>query len=74
MSDAPASASPGPVGKCPICGKPRDQRFRPFCSRQCRDRDFLAWADGRYAIPATPDPDEEELEAASRAQDVDRDD
>jgi endogenous inhibitor of DNA gyrase (YacG/DUF329 family) len=46
-------------GRCPICGKPRDHRFRPFCSRACRDRDFLAWADGRYAIPAVEDTDEE---------------
>ena len=46
-------------GRCPICGKPRDPRLRPFCSRACRDRDFLAWADGRYAIPAVEDTDEE---------------
>ena len=55
MTDAPNQG-----GRCPICGKPRDARFRPFCSRQCRDRDFLAWADGRYAIPVLPEPDEEE--------------
>ncbi len=52
--------------RCPICGKPRDARYRPFCSRLCRDRDFLGWADGRYAIPAvetdeeSPAPDEED--------------
>lgn len=41
-----------PVPRCPLCGKPRTERFRPFCSRTCRDRDFLLWADGRYALPA----------------------
>jgi hypothetical protein len=23
----------------------------PFCSKTCRDRDLLAWLDGRYALP-----------------------
>lgn len=51
-----------PKGRCPICGKPRDQRFRPFCSRTCRDRDFMAWADGRYAVPAVEQTDDEDVE------------
>ena len=38
--------------RCPVCGKPRDERFRPFCSARCRDRDLLNWLGGRYAIPA----------------------
>jgi endogenous inhibitor of DNA gyrase (YacG/DUF329 family) len=37
---------------CPICGKPRDPLFRPFCSRACRDRDLMNWLDGRYAVPS----------------------
>ena len=24
---------------CPICGKPRQPKFAPFCSDRCRDRD-----------------------------------
>jgi endogenous inhibitor of DNA gyrase (YacG/DUF329 family) len=47
-----AEKKPVPEPRCPICGKPRDQRYRPFCSRLCRDRDFLNWVDGRYAVPA----------------------
>jgi endogenous inhibitor of DNA gyrase (YacG/DUF329 family) len=35
-----------------MCGKPRDLRFRPFCSRTCRDRDLMNWLDGRYAVPS----------------------
>lgn len=47
--------------RCPTCGRPRQQRFRPFCSATCRDRDLLAWLDGRYRVPAVdvedpPDP------------------
>lgn len=61
-----ARGDPVPDPRCPICGKPRDARFRPFCSRLCRDRDFLSWAEGRYAIPSVeaegevPAPAEEE--------------
>ena len=38
--------------RCPVCGKPRGERFRPFCSARCRDADFLRWLDGKYAVPA----------------------
>jgi endogenous inhibitor of DNA gyrase (YacG/DUF329 family) len=54
MTEAPIAK-----GRCPNCGKPRDPAFRPFCSRGCRDRDFLAWADGRYAIPAVENTEDE---------------
>jgi hypothetical protein len=40
------------VPRCPICGKPRERRFRPFCSAACRDRDLIHWLDGRYAVAA----------------------
>jgi endogenous inhibitor of DNA gyrase (YacG/DUF329 family) len=39
-------------GRCPLCGKPRDQAFRPFCSARCRDLDLGKWFDGSYAVPA----------------------
>ena len=41
--------------RCPACGKPRDPRFRPFCSARCRDRDLLQWLNGAYAIPVVDD-------------------
>jgi endogenous inhibitor of DNA gyrase (YacG/DUF329 family) len=41
-----------PPGRCPICGRPRVHRFRPFCSAACRDRDLLAWIEERYRLPA----------------------
>lgn len=46
--------------RCPVCGRPAAERFRPFCSARCRDRDFLNWLDGRYAIPAQESEAEEE--------------
>ncbi len=44
---------------CPICGKPRDARFRPFCSRRCADVDLNRWLSGVYAVPVTEDDDED---------------
>ena len=40
-----------PARRCPLCGKPSEARFRPFCSARCRDQDLLNWLGGRYAIP-----------------------
>ena len=39
---------------CPICGKPTEQEFTPFCSRGCKDRDLLQWLGEGYRIPAEP--------------------
>lgn len=40
---------------CPVCKKTAAAAFSPFCSQLCRDRDLLAWLDGRYRIPVPPD-------------------
>ena len=37
---------------CPICGAPRSEKYRPFCSRRCADVDLNRWLSGRYAVPA----------------------
>ncbi len=44
---------------CPICQKPADERYRPFCSRRCADVDLGRWLTGSYALPddETPDAD-----------------
>lgn len=38
--------------KCPNCGKPREDKFKPFCSKRCVDVDLARWLNGSYAIPA----------------------
>lgn len=48
---------------CPICAKPAQERFRPFCSRGCADRDLLNWLDGRYVAPAGDEGDLPEADA-----------
>jgi uncharacterized protein len=44
---------------CPICGKPRLQQFRPFCSKRCADVDLNRWLKGVYAVPVTETDDED---------------
>ena len=41
--------------KCPICGKPAVDQFRPFCSKRCADIDLNRWLTGNYVIPARDD-------------------
>jgi endogenous inhibitor of DNA gyrase (YacG/DUF329 family) len=38
-------------GNCPICGRPGEPDYRPFCSRRCADVDLSRWLSGAYAIP-----------------------
>ena len=41
--------------KCPICRKPAEADYRPFCSRRCADVDLQRWLVGAYAVPAEED-------------------
>ena len=61
-----------PHAKCPICGAvttlSADNRWRPFCSEQCRLIDLGEWLDGRRGIPAGEDdvqPEETDLKGPS---------
>ena len=44
--------------RCPACQGPSlfapENRWRPFCSERCRNRDLGAWADEQFRIPAKP--------------------
>lgn len=44
--------------KCPMCGKPTDADFKPFCSKRCADLDLQKWFSGAYAVPGEPVPPE----------------
>lgn len=46
--------------RCPQCGKPVAQDFRPFCSKRCADLDLGRWLDGGYRIPTDEGPGESE--------------
>ena len=56
-----AKAPPG----CAICGRPRVEKYNPFCSKRCADVDLHRWLNGKYAIPASEEPDERERDASS---------
>lgn len=49
--------APAPARRCPTCGQPTVQRYRPFCSRRCADIDLNRWLEGVYAVPAVEDED-----------------
>ncbi|HKK85368.1 MAG TPA: DNA gyrase inhibitor YacG [Roseovarius sp.] len=49
---------------CPICKKPADTRYRPFCSKRCADVDLGKWFSGDYAVPSA---DPEDVETAIEA-------
>lgn len=44
---------------CPICGKPADDKYRPFCSKRCADVDLARWLNGSYVIPGDMAEEEE---------------
>jgi endogenous inhibitor of DNA gyrase (YacG/DUF329 family) len=37
-----------------MCGKPRTEKYAPFCSARCRDRDLANWFSEDYAVPGPP--------------------
>ena len=61
MSEPPGQGpGKGPtLHRCPICGKPAQDDFKPFCSRRCADVDLGRWLNERYVVPGE-EPSEEE--------------
>ena len=45
--------------KCPVCGKPADQKYRPFCTKRCADIDLGRWLKESYRVPTDETPDTE---------------
>jgi uncharacterized protein len=54
--------------KCVICGKPKDEKYRPFCSKRCADVDLNRWFTGGYAIAAEEGVVDESSEEGARAE------
>lgn len=52
---------------CPICGKPTDKAFRPFCSKRCADVDLSRWMSGVYVLPGVDGEAEGALETGEGA-------
>jgi uncharacterized protein len=52
-----------PKRSCPVCGKPSQQKYHPFCSARCADIDLGRWLGGKYAIASEEGPGERDKEA-----------
>ena len=53
---SPEATNSSAARKCAICGRPRDPKYEPFCSRRCADVDLHRWLKGTYVIPGTDRP------------------
>ncbi|MCQ2913756.1 MAG: DNA gyrase inhibitor YacG [Alphaproteobacteria bacterium] len=47
--------------KCPICGKPTTNKYKPFCSKRCADIDLDKWFNGNYVIHTEEAPNDDAL-------------
>jgi uncharacterized protein len=54
---------------CPICVRPADERFKPFCSKRCADVDLHRWLSGSYAIPVVEEETQDEADGERRQTD-----
>ena len=50
---------------CPICKRPPDTKYRPFCSKRCADVDLAKWLNGSYAVPVEETEEWEEYTTPS---------
>lgn len=41
--------------RCPICRKPAERPYQPFCSRRCAEVDLGRWLTEGYALPGRPE-------------------
>ncbi len=75
-SRKPKATAPGADTKakgpaCPMCGKPKEAQFRPFCSKRCADLDLGKWLNEDYRLPAVEPPDDwdgEDIEPESQTR------
>jgi uncharacterized protein len=47
------------TGRCPMCGKPAAEKFKPFCSSRCMMLDLGKWLGEGYRLPADENDEEE---------------
>jgi endogenous inhibitor of DNA gyrase (YacG/DUF329 family) len=46
--------------KCPVCGKPADDKYKPFCAKRCADIDLGRWLKEGYRVPTDEGPSEDD--------------
>ncbi|MGE5547631.1 MAG: DNA gyrase inhibitor YacG [Solirubrobacterales bacterium] len=59
----PADLPPGKPANtnrpCPVCGKPAERKYAPFCSARCADVDLHRWLGGVYKVETDETPDDD---------------
>ena len=48
------------MAACPVCKRPAEPDYRPFCSKRCADIDLGRWLKGSYAIPARAEDEDDD--------------
>ena len=51
------------AAQCPVCGKPADDKYKPFCSKRCADIDLGRWLKEGYRVETDEGPGEQEPKA-----------
>ena len=46
------------AAECPVCRKPADEKYKPFCSKRCADIDLGRWLKESYRVPTEEGPEE----------------
>jgi endogenous inhibitor of DNA gyrase (YacG/DUF329 family) len=46
--------------KCPVCGKPADAKYQPFCTKRCADIDLGRWLKEGYRVPTDEAPGDDD--------------
>ena len=52
------------AAKCPVCGKPAEEKYKPFCAKRCADIDLGRWLKEGYAVPGEAVSEEDESEGS----------
>ena len=48
------------AAKCPICSRPAQQKYQPFCSKRCADIDLGRWLKEGYRVETDDGPGDDE--------------
>lgn len=59
MPKPPSPATSPAGGACPICRRPTEPRYRPFCSGRCADVDLGRWFTESYRVPVAEAEEEQ---------------
>ncbi len=61
-----------PAAACPVCRKPTQLGFHPFCSKRCADVDLGRWFGERYRVETNDKPAEAGLKDEGQTDEISR--